>query len=426
MTARVGSAKPAPSTPPRSRRLRYQIAVGWLVAAVVVAVAHRWVPSATWLLIHLVLLGALSHSAMVWSEHFAHTLLRSPLAPPLRRRQDVRMGLLGVGSLLVFLGVSTRWWWVVVAGAVLVASAVSWHAIHLIGVLRGALPNRFRIVTHTYVAAAVCLPIGVCFGVAMTFELPDEWRGRLLIAHLGANLLGWIGLTVTGTLVTFWPTMLRARMDERAELLAHEALPIQVIGLSVLVGGSLAGWRPLAVSGLVVYALGLAWWGRALIRPLRAHGLREFAPASVLAALLWAGVGLVWVGWLLATGPWAGIADALPDAATVFAVGFAAQLLPGALSYLIPSVMGGGPAAVRAARYWFDRGAGARLVVINGGLLLWLLPVAPWVKVTTSIVVLVALAAFIPLLVGGAKASARARRVAAAGDPMQATDIAEV
>ncbi len=414
---------PAASGPqrPRSRQLRDRIAVGWLAAAVVISVVHRWVPSATWLMIHLVLLGALTHSAMVWSEHFAHTLLRSLPDDAGRRRQDVRIGLLGAGSLLVFVGVPAEWWWLVVVGATLVAVAVIWHAVHLVATMRAALPNRFRIVTQTYVAAAICLPLGLGFGVALAFGLPEEWHGRLLIAHMGANLLGWIGLTVTGTLVTFWPTMLRTRMDERAESLAREALPIQLIGLLVLVTGSLLGWRPLAVSGLVVYALGLAWWGRALARPLRAHGLREFAPASVLAALVWAGVGLTWVGWLLASaGSWAAVADAIPTVAGVFAVGFAAQLLSGALSYLIPSVMGGGPSVVRAGRDWFDRGATLRLVVINGGLLLWLLPVASWVKVTTSLAVLVALVAFIPLLLGGAKASARARRAVAVGEPLPA------
>ncbi|QIK72738.1 multicopper oxidase domain-containing protein [Propioniciclava coleopterorum] len=405
----------------RSRRLRDRVAIVWLAAAVVISVVHRWVPSATWLMIHLVLLGALTHSAMVWSEHFAHTLLRSLPDDAGRRRQDQRIGLLGVGSLLVFVGVPTQWWWVVLAGATLVAGAVVWHAVHLVAVMRRALPNRFRIVTQTYVAAAICLPVGLGFGVALAFGLPEEWHGRLVVAHMGANLLGWIGLTVTGTLVTFWPTMLRTRMDDRAEVLAREALPIQLIGLTVLLAGAVVGWRPLAISGLLVYGLGVAWWGRALVRPLRAHGLREFAPASVLASLVWAGVGLIWVGWLLATSPtWAGVAEVIPTVAGLFAVGFAAQLLSGALSYLIPSVMGGGPSVVRAGRDWFDRGATVRLIVINGGLLLWLLPVASWVKVTTSSVVLVALAAFIPLLLGGARASGAARRALAAGEPLPA------
>ena len=396
---------------PRSRRLRDQIAVGWLLAAVAVSLVHRWVPSATWLMIHLVLLGALTHSALVWSEHFAHTLLHTVPDDAGRRRQDARVALLAVGSVLVFLGVPLTAWPLVVVGATAVAGAVVWHAMHLVAVLRAALPSRFRIVTRTYVAAALCLPVGAGFGAALAFGLPEEWKGRLLIAHMGANLLGWVGLTVTGTLVTFWPTMLRTRMDDRAEMLARQALPIQLGGLTVLVAGALLGWTPMALAGLVGYTAGLVWWGRALVRPLRAHGLREFAPASVLAALIWAAVGLVWTGWLLATTPtWADLADTIPTVAGVFAVGFAAQLLSGALSYLIPSVMGGGPSVVRAGAAWFDRFAGVRLIVINAGLLLFLMPVASWVKVTTSLVVLVALASFIPLLLGGAKASARMRR----------------
>ncbi|NLE17069.1 MAG: hypothetical protein GX632_00830, partial [Propioniciclava sp.] len=57
---------PAASARPRTRRLRDQMALGWLAAAVVITVVHRWVPDATWLMIHLVLLGALTHSALVW------------------------------------------------------------------------------------------------------------------------------------------------------------------------------------------------------------------------------------------------------------------------------------------------------------------------------------------------------------------------
>src|SRR5688572_13594129 len=35
-----------------------------------------------------------------------------------------------------------------------------------------------------------------------------------------------ICLTMTGTLVTLWPTMLRTRMDDRAERLARQSLPV--------------------------------------------------------------------------------------------------------------------------------------------------------------------------------------------------------
>ncbi len=419
-----GSSRPLAGRRPRRRRQRDQVAITWLAAAVVVTLVHRWVPASTWLMIHLVLLGALTHSALVWSEHFAHTLLRTLPDAVETRRQDVRVALNAAGALAVFVGVPAEVWWLVVAGATAVTGAVLWHAAHLVATLRRALPSRFRVVTHSYVAAAACLPVGAVFGAALAFGLPEEWHGRLLVAHMVTNLLGWIGLTVTGTLVTFWPTMLRARMDDRAETLAREALPIQIAGIATVIAGALLGWRPLAVAGLAIYALGLVWWGRALTRPLRAKGLREFAPASVIVALCWAAVGLVWVGWLLvSTSSWAALADAVPVVAGVFAVGFAAQLLSGALSYLIPSVMGGGPSVVRAGRAWFDRGATLRLVVINVGLAAFLAPAPSWVKVTVSSVVLVALAAFLPLLFGGARASARARRAPVAGDP--APEVAE-
>mgnify|MGYP001601702304 FL=1 len=395
----------------RPSRLRDYVALGWLAAAVVITLVHRWVPDATWLMIHLVLLGALTHSALVWSEHFAHTLLRTLPDEAGRRRQNVRILLLAAGGLAVFVGVPLAQWWLVVVGVVLVSAAVLWHAAHLVRVLRKALPSRFRVVTHSYVAAALCLPIGSGFGAALAFGLPEEWHGRLLVAHLATNLLGWIGLTVTGTLVTFWPTMLRTRMDDRAEALAKRALPIQVAGLVVAVAGTLVGWRPMALLGVAVYALGLLWWGRALARPLMAKGLREFAPASVLAALVWGAIGIVWLGALLVVTPsWGALADVFPLVGGVLAVGFAAQLLSGALSYLIPSVMGGGPSVVRAGQAWFDRWAGWRLAVINAGLAFWLLPSPSWVKVTLSTVVLAALVVFLPLLVQGAKASARAKR----------------
>ncbi len=125
-----------------------------------------------------------------------------------------------------------------------------WHAAHLVGDLRAALPSRFRIVTRTYIAASCCLPVGAGFGAALAFGLPEEWHGRLLDRPpRRSNLLGWIGLTVTGTLVTFWPTMLRTRMDERAETLARQALPLQLVGLERAGRRGAAGLEPARAGG---------------------------------------------------------------------------------------------------------------------------------------------------------------------------------
>ncbi|MFT3888908.1 MAG: multicopper oxidase domain-containing protein [Arachnia sp.] len=399
------------------RSLRDYMVVLWFVAALGVALAHRWVPESTWLLVHLIALGAITHSVMVWSAHFTAALLKSRADEATKRRADVRLALLGVGSLLVFVGVPAALWWLVIAGATLVSAAVGWHAAVLVRDLRRALPGRFRICVRYYIAAAACVPVGAGFGAALAFGLDDQWHANLLVAHTMTMLLGWVGLTVVGTLITFWPTVLRTRMDDRAERLAREVLPILLGSLGLIVAGALLDMRPAAAAGIGFYAVGLIWFGRCLVAPARKQPPREFAAASILAAAAWAAVALVMTAVHVAFADDIALATDYPRLASVWVAGFLLQLLTGALSYLIPSVLGGGPRVVRAAGRHFDRWAAGRLVVINGGLLLWLLPLPSWAKVTVSSAVLVALALFLPLMIGGIRASVAERRRAAAGEP---------
>jgi len=400
----------------RSRTARDKVALGWLLLAVVMTLVHRFVPAATWLMVHLVLLGALTHAAMVWSEHFAHTLLRTRTTPATERSQTIRIVALLIGSALVMVGVPTTIWPITVVGATTVGLAILWHGWVLWRALKTSLPNRFRIVSHYYVAASLCLPVGAGFGATLARDLGDEWHGRLLVAHTLTNLLGWIGLTVTGTLITLWPTMLRTRMDDRAERLARQALPILLGSLAVLNVGALVGWRWVSVVGIAGYAAGLIWWGRSLVGPLKQAWPREYAPASVGAALVW-GIGtLVAIGSLVALQPtWHAVSDSYPTLAGVAVVGFASQLLLGALSYLVPSLLGGGPSAVRAAHAWVDKWGAWRIVTINAGLVLYLLTSASWVRVVLSAVILAALVLFLPLLYKGVRAALAVSRKNQAG-----------
>lgn len=410
--------RPARSPARRRSPWRDYPVVLWLVTAVVVALIHRSVPSSGWLLIHLVLLGALGHAILVWSMYFAQAILKVPVGAPQLTAQNTRLAALMGGTLLVLVGYPAGWWWLVLAGAAVAVGAVLWHGAALWRMLRASLTARFRITIHYYVAATVCLAAGATFGVLLGRGPADPWHSQLLLSHSMANLLGWVGLTVTGTLVTFWPTLLRTRMDERAARLAGQALPVLLTGLAVLVTGGLTGLRPMALTGLLVYLLGLLWWARALIRPVRTKPPREFSAASVGCALVWGLVGISWVAWLLATGrSWEQLGAGYAPVSTVFAAGFAAQLLLGALSHLVPTVLGGGPKAVRAALEVLNRAATVRLVLVNGGLVLYLLPLPSWVRVTVSAVLLVGLAVFIPLLIASIRASLTARRDTAAGTP---------
>ena len=179
----------------------------------------------------------------------------------------------------------------------------------------------------------------------------------------------------------------------------------------VLATGAALGSRPVALAGLAGYAAGLAWWGRALVAPARTAPPKAFATWSVTAALLWWAVAIVLVGWRLATSAsWDAVDEGYDPVAAVVVVGFAAQLLFGALSYLIPSVLGGGPSVVRAAQAELDRGALWRVTVVNLGLLVCLLPIPSAVRVAVSVLVLVALATFLPLLMRAVRAAVAARR----------------
>ncbi|WP_109471288.1 multicopper oxidase domain-containing protein [Ornithinimicrobium cavernae] len=413
---------PTAPSPRRSRgsqargewALRDRPALLWMVLAVVVAVLHQWVPDATWLMVHLVLLGALTHSILVWSTHFAQALLKTPEALDTRAHQSRRLALLLAGTATVLAGVPTARWWVVALGAALVSTAVVWHGLMLWRRLRHALPGRFRITIRYYLLAAACLPVGAAFGAALALGLDQTWHDRLLVAHMMTNLLGWVGLTVTGTLVTLWPTMLRTPMDTRAEAFARQALPLLAVGLVIVDTGAVSGLGSLTVSGLVLYAAGLAWWGRALWAPARRRPPREFATVSVAAALLSAVVGIGMTVYLVANEQ---VTESVGTLAGVFVVGFAAQLLTGALSYLMPTVLGGGPAVVRAGQAVFNRLAALRLVLINVGLAICLAPVPSLVRVTVSVLVLLALAAFLPIMIGGIISSVRARRALGDGLP---------
>ena len=403
-----------PASSPTARgkwALREQPAVGWIAAAVVVALLHPFVTDSHWLMVHMILLGAMTHAAMVWSTYFAQALLKTSDGFDPRRLQSARIVVVILGVLCVLVGVPTVHWRLVIAGAVIVSCAVLWHAVALAIRLRQSVARRFRTTVYYYLAAAACVPFGAGFGVALARGPAADWHGRLLLAHSMTMLLGWLGLTVLGTLLTLWPTMLRTRMDERAEVLARQALPIVIVGLIGVDSAALMGLRWAAVAGLTIYLAGVCWLGRALIRPVRVRPPQHASAYFVSAAVGWAAVLLVLVPVKVATaGSWTGISDGYDAVATIAAVGFAFQLLTGALSHLVPVVIGGGAQVIRAAQRHFDRWTVARVTIVNLGLLLWVLPTPPAIRETAKVLVLLSLLAVIPLMVLGISSAARMRR----------------
>jgi nitrite reductase (NO-forming) len=419
---RIETAPPAAESGHKRRfdPLRDLPAVLWLMATVAIAFIHPWVPAPRWLMLHLLLLGAITHSILVWSQHFADALLHNVVTTGRQRARAARLALLNAGVLTVVIDVPAEHWIAVVVGASVVVLAVGWHGLSLALQLRRGLGSRFAITIRYYVAAACLLPIGVLFGVLMAHGLSMTWHERLMTAHVIVNVLGWLGLTVLGTLVTLWPTMLRTRIAEGAEHLARQALWPLVAGLLLAMAGCLAGLRPVVGVAMLGYAAGLVLLARPFVTALRQKAPVHFPTWSVLAAVCWlAGLALL-LGILVAVAPnWEVAHERVESLTPAFAVGFGAQVLLGALSYLIPVSIGRGPAGTRAANTVLDRGAALRITVVNAGLLLAILPVPFWVRAVVSAAVLVALASFLPLLFGAMRAARIARQAAPLDVPKQ-------
>jgi nitrite reductase (NO-forming) len=369
----------------------------WLVLLLASTLVHPFLPQSRWLMVHLLLLGAVTNAIVVWSTHFAHALLRTPAGS--RRGEVVRLVVLNLGVAAVVVGMLADVWLVVLAGSIVVGSAVAAHGISLALKARRALPARFATSVHHYIAACCALPVGAAIGTVMARHPGESMHGRLLVAHQSANILGWMGLTVIGTLLTLWPTILRTKMAAGAERASRQALPVLGTALFLVAGSALLGLLTAAGIGVLAYLGATLWALRPALAAARARPPQSFAAWSVLAAIGWLVVSLVWLtGLLVTSADWVAAGERTHLVTVPLAVGFAAQVLLGAMTYLVPVVLGGGPARVRELTATLERGAALRVVVTNAGLGLCLAPVPSLVRVVVSVLVLVSFASFLVLL----------------------------
>ncbi|MBX6357621.1 MAG: hypothetical protein IRZ05_17435 [Micromonosporaceae bacterium] len=370
------------------------VPIGYLAAMVVVGFAHPVLPQSRWLLIHLLLLGAVTNAIVVWSAHFAAAILRSP-APAKRGGEAARLVLLNLGIVAVLAAGSAGPRWLGVAGAGAVFAAVAIHLGVLAARLRRALPARFAVTVHYYLAAALALLAGIPAGAWM-LVVDDDVRPRLLLFHAHVNLLGWVTLTVLGTLLTLWPTVLRTRMVDSALPAAVRGLPLCIAGLVCLGAGTLAWWPVPAAAGLALFAVAALLAMVAAGAAARQRPPASFAAWSIAAGLGWLLVALAWDAVLLLSAPDAATAaDRFGSVLVPLGGGFVAQVLLGALSYLLPMALGGGPAAVRARTARLDAHWPQRVTMANLALVVYLLPVGPYPRITTSLLLLAALVQFL-------------------------------
>ncbi|MDX2530978.1 multicopper oxidase domain-containing protein [Streptomyces europaeiscabiei] len=359
----------------RSRHLAAHVVVAvWVVLALLAASTQQTLPVARWLAIHLFLLGAATTAIVVWSEHFAVAMLHAPL--PDRRWSNARLAGLNTGVAGVLTGVWADLPVLTGAGCVLLVTAVGAHLGVLVRMGRGALGGRLAPIADYYRAAAAALIIGAVLGwlLATGKAGPGHYTG-LKLAHVHVTLLGWIGLPVLGTLFMLWPTVLGVRMAENTTRLARRVLALTGGGLLTAVAGLTAGWRPAAVLGIAGYTVGVAVAAQLFARTVRRRPAISAAAAWTLAAAAgWLVVGVVVDLVVLAARPLGEMQDDIGSLVPVLLVGLVAQVLIGALTYLLPIVLASGPKERAALRAVLERGWAPRIVVLNLGIVLLALP----------------------------------------------------
>ena len=394
--------------------LRDRPGVAWLAAAILIALAHRALADSRWIMVHLVMLGAITHSITVWSAHFATTWLKSDHPQLSREVQSKRLILLNAGALGVIVTVPLPWswaWWLTLVSGTCVAVAIAWHAFALAAAMRGALTNRWKVSIAHYVLGGGFLLAGITCGVLLARHPADPAHGQLLVAHTVFNVLGWVGCSILGTLVTLWPTILRTKMPDASMKRSGVTLALLALGVSTTGAGALGDAPLVSVTGLIcVVAAVLLTWLTMFSAARTSKYLAGFAPLSIMAAQGWLMVSLILLAVTLANQPsWGATGSSYGRQTTIFVVGFALQTLLGAMSHLVPAVLGGGPRIVKATMPYFNRWYTARVLLTNLGLAVCVGMDVTWVRAATSVLVLLALASFVPLMLKAIRSAVQVR-----------------
>src|SRR5699024_7943215 len=205
------------------------------------------------------------------------------------------------------------------------------------------------------------------------------------LAHQLVNILGFVGVTVTGTLLTLWPTVLRTRMELAAARRAARGLLGMLLSVLGATAGALLGSTPLGCVFLLAYLGSFAWVAVVLVRvairsarQVRRVPLPLFPVLSISAAMTWFALtvlGLLVLWWRSADEQLASSLTAadVQQLTAPFVAGFLLQVLFGAMSYLLPVTLRGGPRSTTAALAAMSRFAVLRVVTYNLALALFVL-----------------------------------------------------
>lgn len=291
--------------------------------------AERWVS------LHLFLAGALVLAISGVTLMLTITWSAAP-APP-DGWVALQRGCIAVGAAGVVAGRSLDAVGLAVVAGVVHLGGLAILAILLRWTIQRGVVRRFDAAVAAYLAATAFGVVGVALGLSM---LIGDHARSVRSAHVVANLLGLVGITVLGTLPYFVGTVVRARMSRRATgSRLRLLLAWQVSGVCLSIGALLAGSSGLSSIGYGSFALGVLVLLALLPSPTR----RQIRWAGPRMVALW--LGCVW--WILAVVTAAlnavsGRPELTGTTISLLVVPAYGQILWAALAYLLPMLRGGG------------------------------------------------------------------------------------
>jgi nitrite reductase (NO-forming) len=327
--------------------------LGFLVAALVAAVVPH--ETGRWLPLHVFLAGGVVLAISTVSLYLTTTWAAAPApADPMVVGQRVLVGA-GAAGVAVGRELDAPTVFVALCGSGFVAGLLL-LAVLLVRTVRTGVQRRFDVAVAAYVAALGAGVAGVGLGIVMAV---DGVSVHLRSAHIALNVLGLVGLVIIGTLPFFAATVGRSKMSPHARprrlavLVAAQATAVALAAIALA-----TATRALGAFALAVYAGGVLATLAFLPRPT---GRRlQWAGPRLLG--LWAGCGW-WAFALGAISVSVARGHTFDDgrALIVLVVAGYAQILWGALAYLLPVLRGGGhellSAGFTTTRSWIGLGA---------------------------------------------------------------------
>jgi nitrite reductase (NO-forming) len=370
----------APASSRLNERVVLQIGVALAATFLILSIVAGVLPLAGlhgWTAIHLALAGATTVAIGTFMPHFGVTLAGTrPVAARLRLTGVL---LLAVGMLGVALGRPFLGDRVAAGSGVLVLIGLGVTAWATYAPMRSGLVRRHPIVQITYGVALADLTVGASLAILFLLGLgpiTSHWVA-LKPAHAWLNVFGFVSLTIAGTLVYLYPTMLGTRIRP------HPTMVVAVLGLMigppiVALGAALELSWLAVVGGSVALAgaLGLLAYG---VEIWRRRGTFAFDVAWHDLTARHAMAGMAWLVAALATAVVGLVRDgvAVPGwgiglLAVPVIGGWALQVLVAALGHLLPAVGPGSMAVKARQRDLLSRWGLARVVAWNVGLVvLW-------------------------------------------------------